>query len=67
VVEAVVKALTRTSDPELDYDYVIGEMWDAMQLVYDEAEWAIAQKADAARPCKAAVPSTIIAANRRTS
>ena len=86
----------RTSDPELDYDYVIGEVWDAMQLVYEEAEphyalafeavrmclgivieekmplsrvellWAIAQKADAARPCKAAVPSPIIAVNRRT-
>ena len=91
-----MKALQRSSDPEIQHDYVVGEVWDAMQLVYDQADphyglayeavrlcleiviaekhhlsrveelWAIAQKADAARPCKAAPPAPIIAANRRT-
>jgi hypothetical protein len=38
VVEAVVKALQRSSDPEVTHDYLIGEMWEAMQLVYDQAD-----------------------------
>ena len=91
-----MRTLARSSDPELQPEYLIDEMWEAMQLVYDEADphyalaydavriclslvidekmhlsrvealWAAAQKADAARPCKATMPAPIIAANRRT-
>ncbi|HEV2650119.1 MAG TPA: hypothetical protein VGU69_02580 [Rhizomicrobium sp.] len=89
--------MTRTTDPEVQHEYYVSEMWEAMQLVYDQNDphyalafeavrisitiaveqkvrlsqverlWAIAQKADAARPCNAAPPAPIIAANRRTS
>jgi hypothetical protein len=92
----MVRILERSSDPEMQPEYLIDEMWSAMQLVYDQADphyalayeavriclslvidekmhlsrveamWATAQKADAARPCKAATPAPIIAANRRT-